>query len=125
MNSLNKLSSSVYYSQFNTFIHSKQKLKWSYTVSSKQSTTTAENACVLTDITMLSIELRYTSFAEWGYGISDYYNNDAEKKILEKEGLKGQEGYKCQAICLFSVTWLWMINYETYLYIFDAKLRHI
>ena len=29
---------------------------------------------------MLSIELRYTSFAEWGYGISDYYNYDAEKK---------------------------------------------
>ena len=35
---------------------------------------------LITDITTLSIELRYTSFAEWGYGISDYYNNDAEKK---------------------------------------------
>ena len=86
MNSLNKLSSSVYYSQFDTFINSKQKLKWSYTVSSKQSTTTAENACVLTDITTLSIELRYTSFAEWGYGISDYYNNDAEKKNTGERG---------------------------------------
>ena len=36
-------------------------------------------------------------------------------------------GYKCQlsvkisAICQLSVKWLLMINYETYLYIFDAK----
>ena len=35
--------------------------------------------------------------------------------------------YKCQlsvkisAICQLSVKWLLMINYETYLYIFDAK----
>ena len=42
-----------------------------------------------------------------------------------KEGLDG--GYKCQlsvkisAICQLSVKWLLMINYETYLYIFDAK----
>ena len=36
-------------------------------------------------------------------------------------------GYKCQlsvkisAICQLSVKWLLMVNYETYLYIFDAK----
>ena len=62
----------------------------------------------------VSTELRYTSFAKWGYGISDHYTYNAEKKILEKEGLEGQEGYKCQAICLLSVTWLWMINYENW-----------
>ena len=26
-----------------------------------------------------------------------------KNKILEKEGLEGQEGYKCQSICLLSV----------------------
>ena len=36
-------------------------------------------------------------------------------------------GYNCQlsakisAICQLSVKWLLMINYETYLYVFDAK----
>ena len=50
MNSLNKLSSSVYYSQFNTFINSKQKFNDpKLSVVKKQSTTTAESACVLTD----------------------------------------------------------------------------
>ena len=32
----------------------------------------------------VSIELRYTSFTAWGYGISDYYSYNADKKILEK-----------------------------------------
>ena len=35
---------------------------------------------------MLSIELRYTSFAEWGYGISDYYSYDAEKQNTGERG---------------------------------------
>ena len=34
---------------------------------------------------MLSIELRYTSFAEWGYGISDY-SYDAEKQNTGERG---------------------------------------
>ena len=39
----------------------------------------------------------------------------------------GRGGYKCQlsvkisVICQLSVKWLLMINYETYLNIFDAK----
>ena len=40
---------------------------------------------------MLSIELRYTSFAEWGYGISDYYSYDAEKQNTGERG-SGREG---------------------------------
>ena len=33
-----------------------------------------------------------------------------KKKLLEKEGLEGQEGYKCQAICQLSVTVYMIIN---------------
>ena len=32
-----------------------------------------------------------------------------------------QVSVKCWAFCQLSVKWLLMINYETYLYIFDAK----
>ena len=42
--------------------------------------------------TTLSIELRYTSFAEWGYGISDYYSYDADKKYWIKRVWKGGGG---------------------------------
>ena len=50
-------------------------------------------------------------------------------KIRVKEGLDGGEGggvqislsLKISAICQLSVKWLLMINFETYLYIFDAK----
>ena len=54
----------------------------------------------------VSTELRYTSFAKWGYGISDYYNYDADKKILEKEGLEGQEGYKIMSVYLSVVSYM-------------------
>ena len=37
----------------------------------------------------LSIELRYTSFNAWGYGISDYYNYNADKNTGESVKVSG------------------------------------
>ena len=54
-------------------------------------------------ISMLSIKLRYTSFAEWGYGISDYYKKYCRywrKKVWKDGGGR----YNCQAVCQLSVT---------------------
>ena len=53
------------------------------------------------------------------------YQGQSRLKIVLEEGLDG--GYKCQlsvkykAFCQLSVKWLLIINYEAYMYVFDAK----
>ena len=47
------------------------------------------------------------------------------KRVWKGGGYNCQLSVKILTICQLSVKWLLMINYETYLNIFDAKLRYI